>query len=67
MIPNMSYGRVPYEEGTVNFQVEYTRNVTMEVYKENIVDDMIHACMLQLSIKAYLKRFGNKGEEAAQK
>ena len=39
----------------------------MEVYKKNTIDDMIHACMLQLSIKDSLDRFGKKGEEAAQK
>ena len=39
----------------------------MEVEKNNTVVNVIHACMLQLSFKAVVKRFGKKGEEASQK
>ena len=63
----MPVGRVLYEEGTVNPQVEKNSNMTMEVENKNTVDDVIHACMLQLSLKSVLKRFVKKGEEAAQK
>ena len=43
------------------------RVYNLEVKNSNTVDDVIHACMLQLSLKADLKRFGKKGEEAAKK
>ena len=39
----------------------------MEVKKNSTVDNIIHACMLQLSLKAELKRFGKKAEGASQK
>ena len=67
LIPKTEGVSVPYEEGAVNLQVEYMSNITMEIENNNTVDDVIHAYMLQLSIKADLNRFGNKGEEAAQK
>ena len=65
--PKISGGRVTYEEGKVNLQVEYMSKITTEVEKNNTVDNVIHTCMLQLSLKAGLKIFGKKGEEAAQK
>ena len=61
LIPNMAGGRVQYGEGAVNLQVEDMSNITMEVEKKNTVDDIIHACMLKLSLKAGLKIFGKKG------
>ena len=39
----------------------------MEAEKKKTVDNVIHACMLQLSLMDGLKRFGKKGEEAEQK
>ena len=56
-------GLVPYEEGTVNLQVEDMIKITMEVEKKNTADAVIHACMLQSSLKAGLKKFGKKGGE----
>ena len=41
--------------------------INIEVEKNNTVDDVIYVCMLQLLLKSGLKRFGKKGEEAAQK
>ena len=63
----MEGGREKYEEGTVNLQVEDMSKITMQVEKKNTVDNVIHACMLQLSLKAGLNIFGKKVEEAAQK
>ena len=67
LIPNIAGGRVPYEEGTLNFQVEDMSNITTEVEKNNTFDDVIHACMFQISLKDGLKRFGKKEEDAGQK
>ena len=58
---------VPYEEGKVNLQVEDMIKITMKVEKKNTVENAIHAYMLELSLKAGLKRFGKKGEEYSQK
>ena len=65
----VSYGRIysPYEEGAFNLQVEYTKNITMGVEIKNTIEKVIHACMLQLYIKAGIKIFGKKQEESAQK
>ena len=63
----MAGGSVPYKKGAVNLQVEYMSNITMEVENKNTAENGIHACMLQLSLKSGLGRFGKKGEEAAQK
>ena len=57
----MAGGRIPYEEVAVNLQVEDMIKITMKVEKKNAVDDVIHACMLQLSLKAGLNIFGEKG------
>ena len=67
LIPNMSGGRVPYEEGKVKLQVEYMIKITKEIEKNNTFDNVIHACMLQRSLKAVIKRLGKKVEEAAKK
>ena len=63
----MAGGGVLYEEVEVNFQVEDMSKITMEVENKNTVDDLINACMLQLFLKAGLKRFGKKGEEVKNK
>ena len=67
LIPNMAGGLVPGEECSVYFQVEDMRKITMEVEKMNTVDDVIHACVLRLSLKTGLKKFWKKEEEEAQK
>ena len=67
LIPNISGGRVPYEEGKVNLQVEYMSKIIMGIEKNNTVDNLINACMLQISLKAVIKIFWKKGEEAEQK
>ena len=67
IISNMSDGYVPYEEGAVNLQVEDMIKITMKVEKKNAVDNVIHACMLQLSLKSVLKIFYKKGEEYLQR
>ena len=41
--------------------------ITSEVEKKNTVEYVIHACMLQLSLKSGLNKFVKKVEEAAQK
>ena len=43
MIPKIPSGYVPYEEGTINLQVEDMSKIAMEVEKKNTVDDVIHA------------------------
>ena len=63
----MAGGCVPYEDGSVNLHVEDMSKITMEVEKMNTVDDVIHACVLRLSLKTGLKKFGKKGDEEAQK
>ena len=63
----MTGGLVPYTEVEVNLQVEDMIKITIEVENKNTVDDVIHSCMLQLSIKDSLKIFGQEEEEAAQK
>ena len=39
----MAGGRVPYEEGKLNLQVEDMSRFIMEVEKKNTVDDAIHS------------------------
>ena len=41
--------------------------ITIEVEKNNTVGNVIHACMLQLYLKAGLKIFYKKGEEYVQR
>ena len=67
LIPNMEVVHVTYEEGAVKLQVEDMSKITMEVEKKNTIYDLIHACMLQLSLNDGLKIFYDKGKEDSQK
>ena len=67
LIPNTEGGFIPYEQVEVNLEVEDMSKITMEFEKKNTVDDVINACMLQLSLNDGLKRFRKKGEEDPQK
>ena len=57
----MSGRSVPYGEVVVNLKFEDTSKINMEVENNSTVDDAIHACMLQLSLKAHQKIFGRRG------
>ena len=63
----MAGGCVPYGEGTVKLQVEDMRNITMEVENKNIVDNVIHAYMLQIYLKSGLKYLGRRGGNSDKK
>ena len=61
---NISVGRVPHEEGTMKLQSEVMSKIskiTMKVEKNNTLDNVIHAFILQLALKASLNSFGNGG------